>query len=111
MTHHFALLRDTLLAIPAVASVTRGQPDREAELPCVAYTLDERRENAAFDDAAYLHCSAYRLRLFAHDMEQLDALADEIDDALQALGFRCTLTADSAEEPVKQKTMRYEIVD
>ena len=111
MGNQLTILRDALLAIPTVASVTRGQPDCEAALPCVAYSLEERREQAAFDDAAYLRCSVYRLRLFAREMDTLDALTDEIDDALQGLGFRCTLTADSPEDAIKQKTMRYEMMD
>ena len=111
MTDHYGAIQTALLAIPAIASVTRGQPDRDAALPCVAYALQDGRERSAYDDAAYLRRSVYALRLFGGDMAALDALAETIDESLTALGFRRVFAADSPDDRIKQKTLRYEIMD
>lgn len=111
MNNHISKLKAALLGVPGLASVTRGQPERSALLPCAAISREDTRETRAFDDRAYLTHSVYRVRLFGRDVAALDELAESVDAALTARGFRLAFAADQYDEPIKQKTLKYSMDD
>ncbi len=112
MRSHVSAIREALLGIGGVGSVTRGQPRQDARLPCVEIAQESVSEARAFDDQAYLERSAYRLRVFGTDADALDALCEQIDAAMAGLGFRLAFAGDGdADGAVRMKALRYRIED
>ncbi len=109
MTDILSSIREALLALPELESVTRGHPPVDARLPCAAYALTDERPAARYDDAAYLRRAEATIRLFAGSAAALDAPAAQIDAALAALGMERAFMADSSDGIAHQRTMRYTI--
>ncbi|HPJ01775.1 MAG TPA: hypothetical protein PKU80_02915 [Candidatus Limiplasma sp.] len=73
--------------IQGIASVTRGWPRQDAQLPCVALQLLERSAVDTRDNEVYLTKSRYLVRVFGQTLSACDALKAEIAAAMAALAY------------------------
>ncbi len=93
MTDHTERIKETLLSIAALQSVTRGHPAGAARLPCAEVRLLSARPLRRYDDGDYLTEHEYLIQLYGTNDCQLGDIAGEIERKMGALGFVCTLYA------------------
>lgn len=93
MTDHTESIKQALLEISALQSVTRGHPDGAAALPCAEVRLLAARPLRRYDDSEYLTEHEYLIQLYGHSDAALEEIAGEIERRLGALGMPCTLRA------------------
>ena len=110
MTDHTDQIKQALLHIAALGSVTRGHPDAQAALPCAEVRQLSARPLRRYDDGAYLTTYEYGISLYGQSDAALDTIAGDIEQALGALGMTCALRcALPPDGDVKQRSLRFRL--
>ena len=96
-------IAEALVQISGIATVTRGWPGQSAKLPCVALQLKERSAVDTRDNEVYLTKTVYLLRVFAKTMGACDALRDDIESTMTALGYTLERVQEADQETAQLK--------
>lgn len=102
-------LRTALSDVEGVKSVTRGWPKSFASknLPCIAIQKASEVPADYADDDERLTEIEYYIRIFADKFEQADSIAPRVDETMERLGYRKTMTYDADDRAVRIIHMRY----
>lgn len=108
MIHNEAeTIKAKLAGIAGVASVTRGWPRAFDELPCIAVSKAADTPVEFRDDREYLAELEYYIRIFTERASVADKIAQEVDEAMEALGYTRTFSYDDDDSDVRIAAMRY----
>ena len=102
-------IREALSHIEGVKRVTRGWPKEFTDhtLPCIAVTKAADTPVEFRDDKEYAAELEYYVRIFALRFAQSDAIAPQVDEQMEALGYTRTFSYDDDDAQIRQQAMRY----
>lgn len=108
MIHNEAeAIRERLSSMEGVARVTRGWPKGMENLPCIAVTKAADTPVSFRDDREHVAELEYYVRIFAHRAQQADALAAQVDAAMEDMGYMRTFSYDGDDADVRMAALRY----
>ena len=100
-------IRGRLSSLDGVRAVTRGWPRREELLPCIAICKAGDAPMSFADDGEHVAQLEYYIRIFAHRAQQADALAVQVDAAMEDMGYTRTFSYDGDDADVRMAALRY----
>lgn len=100
-------IKSRLAGIPGVASTTRGWPRADAMLPCIAVTKAADTPTEFRDDREYLAELEYYIRIFTERASVADRIAEDVDAAMEDMGYLRTFSYDDDTGEVRIAAMRY----
>ena len=108
MIHNEApAIKERLLKLKGVKSVTRGWPRSFERLPCIAIAKAADTPLEYADDREYLTELEYYIRIFTSRAEDADAMSAEVDAAMEEMGYIRTFAYDDDDSDVRMCAMRY----
>lgn len=96
-----------LATIPDVKAAHRGWPKNLETFPSIVLTEAGNAPADYRDDAEYLTELEYYIRIFAVKAEQIDAIANAVEDEMRGLGYTRTFCWEDDSAEIRQKVMRY----
>ena len=100
-------IRARLSAIEGVKNVTRGWPKSFERLPCIAVTKASDTPMRFADDKEYVAELEYYVRIFTNRESEADRLAQEVETAMEELGYTRTFSYDDDDAEVRMAALRY----
>ena len=108
MIHNEApAIKERLSAIEGVKSVTRGWPKSFERLPCIAIAKAADTPVDFADDREYLAELEYYIRIFTDRTADADRISQEVDEAMEGMGYMRTFSYDDDDSDVRMAALRY----
>ena len=108
MIHNEApAIKERLLQLEGVKSVTRGWPKSSERLPCIAISKAADTPVDHADDREYLTELEYYIRIFADRVADVDTLSERVDEEMQEMGYMRTFAYDDDDSDVRMCAIRY----
>lgn len=108
MIHNEAeTIKARLIGISGVKSVTRGWPRSYEKLPCIAVSKAADTPVEYRDDREYMAELEYYIRIFTERASAADKIAEEVDAAMEEMGYTRTFAYDDDESDIRICAMRY----